>query len=91
MRSPTRRSSWFAFFPGIAPPTAPLPPLPSPARSFANVVLATAQPPFSSPIIADWFTRASEKNTSLKSDRPGHLAQRPHLDARLVHLDGEVR
>ena len=44
--------AWFAIGPGNAEPAAPLPPLPSPARSAASVVFATAQPLLRPPIMA---------------------------------------
>ena len=44
--------------------------VPSDVRSKPSVDSATAHPPFSSPMIADAGTRASEKNTSLKPDSP---------------------
>ena len=69
-RSPTRLSSWPAIGPGNAEPAAPLPPLPSPARSAASVVLATAQPLLSPPIMFASGTRAPSRKTSLNIARP---------------------
>ena len=88
-KSPTRRSSWPATWPGIAMAPPMPPPAPSPARSFASVVLATAQPPLRSPMIASSGTRASVEEHLVEHGVAGHLAQRPHLDAGLVHVDRE--
>jgi hypothetical protein len=44
--------------------------VPSEVRSKPSVDSATAQPPFSSPMIADAATRASDRNTSLKPESP---------------------
>ncbi len=69
-RSPTRFSSWPASGPGNAEPAAPLPPLPSPARSAASVVFVTAQPLFRPPIMFQSGTRAPSMKTSLNIARP---------------------
>ena len=60
-------------------------------RSLASVVFATRQPSFSGPMRFSTGTSTSSRKTSLNSLLAGHLAQRPHVDARRVHRDREHR
>ena len=71
-------------------PSCSPPPAPRPARSWASVVLATAQPLLSPPIIGVGGTRASDMNTSLNRARPVISLERTDVDAVLVHVDREV-
>ena len=66
-------------------------PDPRPARSKASVVLATAQPPLRSPMIASSPTRASVRNTSLNIARPVISRSGRTSMPGLVHVDREVR
>ena len=69
VKLPTRSSS----LPGIRPAgaeTGCLPPPPRLALSNMSVLLATAQPAPSPPMTFSCGTRASSRNTSLKSARP---------------------
>ena len=54
-----------------------------------SVVLATAQPLLRSPMMAASGTRGVVEEHLVEHGVTGQLAQRPHLDARLVHVDRE--
>ena len=61
----------------------------SPARSCASDPMVMRQPSLSAPTRFSFGTITSVKNTSAKSRRAAEVAQRPHLDARRVHVDDE--
>ena len=77
-----------------APASAPWrwpapPPPPIASRSFIRVMRAVRQPSPTSPTRWESLIRRSVKYTSLKFDAAGHLLDRPHLDARRLHVDPE--
>ena len=86
-RSRRFASSANAVKPPLPPPPPPM--LPRAWRSKASMVRATRQPSSTSPTTLATGTRTSSRKTSLKWDSPVSLAQRPHRDARHVHVDDE--
>ena len=69
-KSPTRRSRFPATVPGVSRTPPDTPPEPSPARSWARVLLVTAHPLFFAPIMAEEATRASVRKVSLNKACP---------------------
>ena len=77
--------------PGSATTLPPPPPAPRPARSNISVVLATAQPLLMPPMAASTRHADVGEEHLVEHRAAGDLLQRPDLDARLVHVDREVR
>ena len=86
-RSRRSASAASAAKPPLPPPPEPMPP--SAWRSKASMVRATRQPSCTSPrTLADRHAHAVEEDL-VEVGVARHLAQRPHRDARRVHVDDE--
>ena len=59
--------------------------------SLPSVARATVQPPSTGPTTSSSGTNTSLKNTSLNSELPDVMLQRPDLDALGVHVDDHHR